>query len=107
MEGLELLECPLVSFRSARGQHVGGKQLASVGSGSERDGLCPARNFTGNRRCGKGMLLDRKERLASHAIEHKDEALLAGLRYSLHWFAVAHHGHECWRGREVTVPYIV
>ena len=71
----------------------------SVGIGCVGEVFSPGTSL-----CGTGLLFDRPERLARHAIEHVEESLLARLRDDVDVASVVPDGEELRRLREDRSP---
>ena len=106
-EGLELVDCPLVSGWSALGEHVLSEALAGEGDRLQRHHL-RFRGLLSGRVAGReGARFHRKERLAGNAVKQVEPALLAGLRDGVDLLAVAVDGDQGRRGGEVAIPDVM
>src|SRR5579872_280896 len=98
-----MIERPLVSFGRSRRQHILGEQLTRIWRRPRRQALLICCFFSGKRALRIFLVFDRDQRLPCYAIEHVDEALLAGLYNGINWLAVALELNQNRRGWEVAV----
>ena len=89
------LRSSAVNFCRAKGGGFAGNGCVGQVSSSGHVGL------------GHRPLFDGPQRLAGHAIEHPDEALLADLRHDVDRLAVVPHGQQFRRGGVVVIPDVV
>ncbi len=91
----------------ARGDHRLGHLLPREGRRRQRMTLRGRRPLAVDRGFRRAAFLHREQRRAGLAIQHEHVAVLGELRYGLHRLAVAHHGDQVRRRRQVPVPQIV
>ena len=94
-------------LRRASRQHLLGEVLADERRRLDRIRLRVGELLAVDRRGRHLPLFDREQRLAGASIEHVDVAVLGDLGDGVHLAAVARHGHEARRGREIHVPDVV
>ena len=88
----EAVERPLMHFRRALTQKILSQQLSREGRGFRGQALLRRGHFSRHIAGRIVAALERKQRLAVGAVKQKYESLFRGLRYRVHFLAIALHG---------------